>query len=186
MIFFIPHKPQHNETERFTGAKQASVSSAHLCHDHKDQSPRVIELTKPDQNDLAYLCLCVTVSRWLQGNKSGLADTIQSYLKYKGGTLDKSDSCLPLTLCFLLPVPLLWRGPRQTQRGDRGQRRTAHCQKEGCLSLLIRELGPPLTCHAPGPSSSYLISSSWQLLYMTQLNKTVDLLQSPRIKFRKC
>ena len=96
---------------------------------------------------------------WLQGSESWLADSIQSYLKYKGRTLDKSDSCLPLTLCFLLPVPLLRRGPHQTQRGDRGQRRTAHCQKEGCLKPTDPRTRPSLdlSCARPQFIWSYII-----------------------------
>lgn len=51
------------------------------------------------------------------------------------------------------------RSRHQTQRGDRGQRRTAHHQKEGCSSQPVRELGLPLTSHAPGPSLSNHLSS---------------------------
>lgn len=72
-----------------------------------------------------------------------------------------------LTLCVLLAVPLLRWCPHQTQRGNRGQCRTAHHQKEGRLSQPIRKARPPLTSPPPGPSLSSQLSSLQCTLMVT-------------------
>lgn len=82
------------------------------------------------------------------GIKSRLANRIHSYHKVQRAETLIRGTFVLIVLCCRPAVPLLRRSPHQTQRGDRGQRRAAHHQKEGRLRQPVRELRPPTSSHA--------------------------------------
>ena len=146
----IPYQPWEWNIKMATAWIWSIIIKMVFSHLKTEVNTANTSAQEADQNDLLFPCHRFQLT---SGRLAQYRPGVNSHItEYKGLCLDKSVFCFPLTRCVPLTVPFLRRRPRQTQRGDRGQRWTAHHQKEG--RLIHRRTSLPWLLNAPGPSLS--------------------------------